>query len=112
MNHIQFVTTNVLSYASQLNAFKTAIAFHPCGTLDLVIPGAGPVCPSLDLFDATTVNGDPAEPNSWTLDVELKSIYYTGKSASYLTSSLADAVRAQFTWRYTTSKSLYRHPPE
>lgn len=77
---VQFVQSDVTSYASQVNLFKSAITFGK-GRIDIVVPNAG-VCAEQNLFDmlptgAPNFEDEPPEPGYTTIDVNLKGVYYT-----------------------------------
>lgn len=77
---VQFVQSNVTSYASQTTLFKRAIAFGG-GKIDIVIPNAG-ICAERNLFDmipteAPDLDSHPPEPGYSTMDVNLRGVYYT-----------------------------------
>ncbi|KAJ4369396.1 hypothetical protein N0V86_009228 [Didymella sp. IMI 355093] len=77
---VQFVQSDVTSYASQVELFKRAVAFGE-GKIDVVVPNAG-ICAEQNLFDiipgsALNLEEAPPEPGYSTMDVNLKGVYYT-----------------------------------
>lgn len=75
---MNFVQADVTSYPSLLAAFKSAIAFNPRKTLDIVIPYAGLMDdPILTTLSGAQTTEDPLPPPMATLDVNIKGVYYT-----------------------------------
>jgi len=89
--HVQFITTDVTSWTSQIAAFKTAIKFSPThDTLNIVVASAGvagdafypPNEPPAKLED-----DDPPAPNMVAFQVNSIGLYYTARlSKLYLNS--------------------------
>jgi 5'-hydroxyaverantin dehydrogenase len=77
---VQFVKTDVTDWAAQVAAFKSAIAFGPNQTLDIVVPaagiGGGAVKPWLDAAELDD-NGDPKPVPRKVMDVNLDAVYAT-----------------------------------
>lgn len=79
-HRVQFVQSDVTSYASQAALFKRAIAFGE-GKIDIVVPNAG-ICAEQNLFDmipttSPDLEHEPPEPGYSTMDVNLKGVYYS-----------------------------------
>ncbi|KAI9658027.1 MAG: hypothetical protein M1821_002687 [Bathelium mastoideum] len=72
-----FVATDVRSWESQVNAFKTAINRSATKELDVVIPCAGLPGYALPLPEKISLEEDPAPPSSNTFDVTLTAVYYS-----------------------------------
>lgn len=80
----KFVPTDVTSWKSQIEAFKTAIASSPSKSLDTVVAAAGI---GGQIFDYTTRSSDneddPQEPSISCINVNLFGVYYTTQLAFY-----------------------------
>jgi 5'-hydroxyaverantin dehydrogenase len=77
---VQFVQSDVTSYASQAALFKRAVVFGG-GKVDIVIANAG-ICAEQNIFDmipaeASDLDTEPSEPGFSTVDVNLRGVYYT-----------------------------------
>ncbi|KAF2802698.1 NAD(P)-binding protein [Mytilinidion resinicola] len=82
--HVQFITTDVTSWSSQVAAFKAAIAFSLTkNTLDIVVASAGVFGdPFLAADEApVTLENDPPAPNLVALQVNSIGAFYTAKLA-------------------------------
>lgn len=78
----KFVFTDVTSWKSQVEAFKTAIASSPSKSLDTVVAAAGIAGTNVDT--TTSANGnedDPPEPATLCIKVNLFGVYYTNQLA-------------------------------
>lgn len=84
---INFVATDVTQWTSQVEAFKSAIAFSGSNSIDVVVTAAG-----LGGSDFISPNEEPPsldkdlpEPRlaALTLDVNSKGVYYTSKLAQH-----------------------------
>lgn len=78
-SHVQEVLCDVSDWDSILAAFKTALAFSPTGTLDVVAMFAGVDRGShlIDHINAMDVGADPTPPKTTEFDVNLKGALYT-----------------------------------
>ena len=73
-----FVETDVTSWSSQINAFKTAISNSASGdSVDLVIPCAGTGGLPIQIPERASLDDDPPAPPTLTFDVTLIGVYYT-----------------------------------
>lgn len=77
---IQFVHCDVVSFASQVAAFKSAVEFGG-NKLDIVVPSAG-IIAERNLFDMAadvepSLDVAPPEPGFSAVDVNLKGVYYS-----------------------------------
>ncbi|KAJ3463278.1 hypothetical protein MRS44_008064 [Fusarium solani] len=81
--NVQFVHTDVTSWASQVKAFESASLFCPTSTIDIVIPSAAVFSETfLDL--ATPVASEQlSEPSTTVFDVNITGTYYTAKLAAH-----------------------------
>ncbi len=84
--HINFVHTDVTDWKSQINAFKSAVAFGQRNRIDVVVASAG-VSGILFVPDKETpsLEKDPTLPSASdrAFDVNAKGVYYTCKLAQY-----------------------------
>ena len=84
--HINFAHTDVTDWKSQINAFKSAIAFGQKDRIDVVVASAG-VSGILFVPDKETpsLENDPPLPpaSDSAFDVNAKGVYYTCKLAQY-----------------------------
>lgn len=84
---INFVRTDVTDWNSQLQAFKSAIAFGGSNNIDIVIAGAGLPGESFisDQEETPSLNRDPPVPKaaSPTFAVNAEGVYYTSKLAQH-----------------------------
>ncbi|KAF2877742.1 hypothetical protein BDV95DRAFT_444622, partial [Massariosphaeria phaeospora] len=122
-HHVQFTRADMASFTSQTTAFRSAIAFSPNKTIDIVVANAGvPGNGILPWLDNGSPSADPEPPSTVALDVNLTGIFYTahlavhyfrqtvsaGSSASskqlILVSSLAAYIEIPNTLDYTASK--------
>lgn len=84
---INFVATDVTQWSSQVEAFKSAIAFSSNKSIDVVVTAAG--LAGADFIspgeEAPSLTKNPPEPkvSGFTLDVNLKGTYYTAKLAQH-----------------------------
>ncbi|KAL6363203.1 hypothetical protein LRP88_02611 [Fusarium phalaenopsidis] len=80
---VQFIHTDVTSWASQVKAFESASNFCPTRTIDIVIPSAAVFSETfLDL--ATPAEGEQLfEPSTTVFDVNITGTYYTAKLAAH-----------------------------
>jgi 5'-hydroxyaverantin dehydrogenase len=78
-SHVQEVICDVSNWDSILGAFKTALAFSPTGTLDVVAMFAGVDRGShlVDQIAAIDLSTDPIPPKTTELDVNLRGALYT-----------------------------------
>ena len=73
-----FVQTDVTSWRSQVNAFKTAIkSSETAQCLDLVIACAGTPGLPVPLASTVSLTEDPPAPSTITIDVTLTGVYFT-----------------------------------
>lgn len=84
---VNVVATDVTQWASQVQAFKSAIAFSGSNSIDIVVAAAGLgganfISPE---DKAPTLHDDPPEPRHVgpTLDVNIKGVYFTSKLAQH-----------------------------
>ncbi|KAF1815771.1 NAD(P)-binding protein [Eremomyces bilateralis CBS 781.70] len=78
--HVQFIQADVRSWDAQLQAFKSAIEFHPTHSLDIVVTAAGLVGNSMDQWikhNPTDSNADPHPPTTDVIDVNLTGSFYS-----------------------------------
>jgi short-subunit dehydrogenase len=75
-----FLQCDVTSYASQCTLFTTALSLSPSKTLHTVVANAG-VGELGDFIKPSPLTHDPPEPDTTTLDVNLKGVIYTTKLA-------------------------------
>jgi 5'-hydroxyaverantin dehydrogenase len=83
---VQFVKTDVTSWASLVNAFKTALEFGPNKTIDIVIPNAGvggQLLPTWLENAPLDAAGDPLPVVHKALDINLEAVYNTAHLALY-----------------------------
>jgi 5'-hydroxyaverantin dehydrogenase len=81
---VQFITTDVTSWTSQVAAFKAAIAFSPThDTVDIVVASAGVFGDPFLAADepAVSLESDPPAPNLVALKVNSIGSFYTAKLA-------------------------------
>ena len=76
------------SWSSQINAFKSAIAFAGTGTIDTVVAVAGTFSEAFELFNKTerpSLERDPLPPSGFdrVIDVNLKGLFFTSQLAHY-----------------------------
>ena len=71
------MNTNVTDWQSQVNAFKTAVKQSPDHRLDVVIPCAGTAGEPLPLQEKVSLEEDPPEPSTRTVDVTLIGVFYS-----------------------------------
>lgn len=84
ITRVQFVTTDVTNWASQIAAFKAAIAFSPSkATVDIVLAAAGVFgAPFLAADDpVVTLDSDPSPPDDRAIQVNTIGILYTARLA-------------------------------
>lgn len=74
-DNLLFVKTNVTSWPSLLNLFKTAVATH--GRIDHVFSNAGITGRADYLTDTLDANGDIQEPSNLTYDIDLRGMVNT-----------------------------------
>lgn len=82
--HVHFYKTDVTSWEDQVSGFKAALAFHPSGTLDIVIASAGLPNNRVTQYLAsqpTTVDKDPEPPKMSVIDVNVKGYMYSSHLA-------------------------------
>jgi NAD(P)-dependent dehydrogenase (short-subunit alcohol dehydrogenase family) len=82
----QFVKTDVCSWESLVEAFKSAVQFGPEKTLDIVIPAAGiGGIVTKTWLDNPELNeaGDPKPVPTKVVDVNLDGVFYTAHVALY-----------------------------
>ncbi|OCK72998.1 NAD(P)-binding protein [Lepidopterella palustris CBS 459.81] len=80
--HVQFITTDVTSWTSQVAAFKAGIKFSPShDTLDIVVASAGVAGDPFIAADEppVTLENDPPAPNMVALKVNSIGLFYTAK---------------------------------
>lgn len=80
---VKFVHTDVTNWASQISAFKVAIDHSPSKSIDTVVAAAGlnghvTLVPS---DEAPSLDRDPPEPSSKTIDANLTGVLYTTQLA-------------------------------
>jgi 5'-hydroxyaverantin dehydrogenase len=76
-NRVKFIPTDVISWESQLAAFKTTLAWTS-SRLDIVIPNAGVgAILSKESFSGLSPTEDPQKPPTLVLEVNLLGVYYT-----------------------------------
>ncbi|KIA75627.1 hypothetical protein HK57_00559 [Aspergillus ustus] len=82
-NQIQYIHCDVTSWESQIAAFKSALAFSPTGSLDIVAAFAGTALVPGNQVDhvlaagTPTLDIDPPAPNIRNIEVNLLGSYYT-----------------------------------
>ncbi|MCJ1365472.1 hypothetical protein MMC16_004594 [Acarospora aff. strigata] len=81
--HVKFVQTDVTSWASQVSAFKAAINQCPSKSIDIVVTAAGLqghgfVDPD---DEPPSLDKDPPEPSTKTIDINLTGVFYSTKLA-------------------------------
>lgn len=85
--HINFVNTDVSDWTSQVNAFKSAIAFGERKSIDIVVAAAGVGGSWYTSKDEEppSLDKDPPEPTRSVsvFDVNAKGVYFTSKLAHY-----------------------------
>ncbi|KAJ4314139.1 hypothetical protein N0V94_006598 [Neodidymelliopsis sp. IMI 364377] len=91
---VQFVQSDVTSYASQVALFKRAVVFGG-GKIDIVIANAG-ICAQQNFFDmipaeVSDLDTEPLEPGFSTIDVNLRGVYYTSYLALHYFRTPRDA---------------------
>ncbi|QDS74987.1 hypothetical protein FKW77_005410 [Venturia effusa] len=81
----QFILCDVTSWDAQVSAFKSAIAFSPDKTLDIVIPAAGISTGNKGWIHGAkeNKNGDPEPISLKVLDVNLDAVFNTTHLAMY-----------------------------
>lgn len=81
------IATDVTQWTSQVQAFKSAIAFSGSNSVDIVVAAAG--LPGADFIsqkdESPTLDCDPPEPRlaGPTFDVNIKGVYFTSKLAQH-----------------------------
>lgn len=79
-----FVETDVTSWTSQVNAFKSAIEFSALRSVGVVLLFAGIGAGTSDLFYLpSTLEKDPFTPSTATWDINLTGVYYSPVLAGY-----------------------------
>ncbi|KAF2141543.1 uncharacterized protein K452DRAFT_287511 [Aplosporella prunicola CBS 121167] len=81
---VQFVAADVTSWDSQVQAFKSAIRFHPAQTLDIVVCGAGIFGETFvypDEPDLKSLDQDPPQPDIAAYHVNAIGAHFTAKLA-------------------------------
>jgi 5'-hydroxyaverantin dehydrogenase len=117
-NHVNYAWCDVTSWESQIAVFKSAIAFSPTQTLDIVATFAGTAFVPGNQVDHVLAAGepslavDPKQPDVRNIEVNLTGVYYTSWLALYymrLRPSSVKGIRhstAQTTHTRTDDKSL------
>ncbi|KAG7009329.1 5'-hydroxyaverantin dehydrogenase [Physcia stellaris] len=87
LGKLQFIQTDVTDWKSQVQAFKSAIAFSGSNSIDIVVASAGlPGEPFIsDNEEPASLKYDPPTPKAAgpTLDVNAEGVYYTSKLAQH-----------------------------
>lgn len=87
MNRLNYVSTNVTDWQSQVNAFKSALNFSDSKSIDIVVAAAGVGGQPFitDAEEPPSLDKDPPPPRSADLniDVNAKGVYYTSKLAQH-----------------------------
>ncbi|KAL2850265.1 hypothetical protein BJY01DRAFT_245577 [Aspergillus pseudoustus] len=82
-NQVQYIHCDVTSWESQITAFKSALAFSPTGSLDIIVAFAGTAAVPGNQVDHVLAAGvprldiDPPTPNIRNIEVNLIGSYYT-----------------------------------
>ncbi|KAL7782202.1 hypothetical protein V8C37DRAFT_397993 [Trichoderma ceciliae] len=81
----EFRHCDVTNWESQVGLFKAAVKVSPLGTIDIVVPNAGIILPgeASKFENPDFVDGKFSEPNTETLDVNVKGVLYTSHLALY-----------------------------
>jgi NAD(P)-dependent dehydrogenase (short-subunit alcohol dehydrogenase family) len=81
----EFQHCDVTDWESQVSLFEAAVKISPYGTVDIVVPNAGIILPgeASKFENPDLVNGKIPEPNTATLDVNVKGVIYTSHLALY-----------------------------
>lgn len=81
----EFRHCDVTNWESQVSLFDTAIQVSPYGSIDVVVPNAGIILPgeATKFENPEFVNGRIPEPNTATLDVNVRGVIYTSHLALY-----------------------------
>ena len=83
---VTFVCTDVTSWESQVKAFKAAIAHSQSGeSIDIVVAGAGLRGNAFknSSEEPPSLEKDPKQPTTDTIDVNLTGLFFTAKLAHY-----------------------------
>lgn len=83
---VQFVKTDVTSFESQNAGFKSAIAFHPKNTLDIVLTSAGISAFSISTWledNIASADPEPTPPKTAVLDINLLGTFHSAHLALY-----------------------------
>ncbi|KAL7808743.1 NAD(P)-binding protein [Trichoderma aethiopicum] len=81
----EFQHCDVTDWASQVSLFDAAVAASPHGAIDVVVPNAGVILPgeATKFENPELVNGRIPEPNTTTLNVNVKGVIFTSHLALY-----------------------------
>ena len=85
--YVNFITTNVTDWASQVSAFKSAMAFGRKDSIDIAVAAAG--VPGIWFItkdeEPPSLNKDPPEPlrSGLAFDVNAKGVYFTSRLAQH-----------------------------
>ncbi|KAF2711578.1 NAD(P)-binding protein, partial [Pleomassaria siparia CBS 279.74] len=93
-HHVQFTKTDTTSFDSQTTGFKSAIAFSPHKTLDLVVTSAGLGAARVDTWldqVSQTPDADPSPPNTSVIAVNLLGLYHSTHLALFYFKQTAKA---------------------
>ena len=104
MDRLNFVSTDVTDWHSQVNAFKNAINFTDRKSIDIVVAAAGVGGQTFVTVDEEppSLEKDPPLPSSIPLniDVNAKGAFYTSKLAQhYFALALPSQIRARSEFR-------------
>ncbi|KAL7785376.1 NAD(P)-binding protein [Trichoderma afarasin] len=81
----EFQHCDVTDWESQVSLFDAAVKASPHGAIDIVVPNAGIILPgeATKFENPDLVNGKLPEPNTATLDVNVKGVIFTVHLALY-----------------------------
>ncbi|KAL7933846.1 Oxidoreductase, molybdopterin-binding domain-containing protein [Trichoderma chlorosporum] len=81
----EFRHCDVTNWESQVGLFDAAVKASPHGSIDIVVPNAGILLPgeATKFENPDLVNGKLPEPNTATLDVNVKGVIFTAHLALY-----------------------------